>query len=64
MKHTLSTSNFLSQGGDLRQVRAEMRGVGAAVDRAELPRDRHPQGHEPRGEAVQVVFTVLFRDIK
>ena len=29
-----------------------MRGPGAAADRAELPRHRHPQGHEPGGEAL------------
>ena len=29
-----------------------MRGPGAAPHRAELPRHRHPQGHEPGGEAV------------
>ena len=45
-----------SPGGDLRQVCAAVRGPGAAADWAELPSHRNPQGHEPGGEAVQVVF--------
>ena len=39
-------------GGHLCQERAAVRGPGATPHRAELPRHRHPQGHEPGGEAV------------
>ena len=43
---------ILSAGGDLREERAALRGPGAAADRAELPRHRHPPRHEPGGEAL------------
>ena len=54
------------QGGDLRQVGPTMRGPRPVVDRAELPRHRHPQGNEPGGETLKVylvfnVYIVLWK---
>ena len=54
----ISSSDYISQGGDLRQVGPTMRGPRPAADRAELPRHRHPQGNEPGGEAVEVNFVL------
>ena len=62
----ISSSDYISQGGDLRQVGPTMRGPRPAADRAELPRHRHPQGNEPGGETLKVylvlnVYIVLWK---
>lgn len=40
----------LSEGGDLREVCAALCGSVSAAGGAELPCNRHPQGHGPGGE--------------